>query len=189
MFLVSNLQSPSSNFTVFLASTQVGGVGLTLTAADRVVMIDPSWNPSIDHQAIDRSFRVGQKRDVVAYRLVATGLIEEKMFRYQVFKQGLAKSCLTSSSAEPRINLGLLFDEDEDGDGRLVSATRATSSASNILHEQARYFSDKDIHDLFEFLDPEKLDTCNRLQEKHGVPEKVTSGHTSSFQNQKSHKN
>lgn len=53
---------------VFLLTSQVGGLGLTLTAADRVIIVDPSWNPSCDNQAVDRAFRIGQTRDVVVYR-------------------------------------------------------------------------------------------------------------------------
>ena len=85
--------NPKHHFDVFLSSTQVGGVGLTLTAADRVILVDPSWNPASDHQAIDRAYRVGQFKNVVAYRLILSGLIEEKMFRYQLFKTGLTASC------------------------------------------------------------------------------------------------
>ncbi|CAD7927566.1 unnamed protein product [Amoebophrya sp. A120] len=197
-----NLQGRKA-FDVFLASTQVGGVGLTLTAADRVVIIDPSWNPSTDHQAIDRAFRVGQTRNVVAYRLIATGLIEEKMFRYQVFKQGLAKSCLVAAGADHheredvvsatstdlvaarghldgKINASSSFGEKnnptsssscsaEDTSGE--SIVRNTATTTVTIEAQTRYFTNKDIHDLFEFLEPEQLDTCNRLEEEHGRPD------------------
>ena len=50
----------------------MGGLGLTLTAADRVIIVDPSWNPSMDNQAVDRAFRIGQSRDVVVYRCLIT---------------------------------------------------------------------------------------------------------------------
>ena len=50
---------------IFLLSSGVGGLGLTLTAADRVVIVDPSWNPATDNQAVDRAYRMGQARDVV----------------------------------------------------------------------------------------------------------------------------
>ena len=81
-------------FDVMVCSTQTGGVGLTLTKADRVILIDPSWNPAIDEQAVDRAYRVGQTRDVIAYRLILHGMIEEKMFRYQVFKKSLDRAVL-----------------------------------------------------------------------------------------------
>lgn len=71
---------------------QVGGLGLTLTAADRVVIVDPSWNPAQDNQSVDRAYRIGQCRDVVVYRLVTCGTVEEKIYRKQVFKGGLSKT-------------------------------------------------------------------------------------------------
>merc|ERR1719188_482290 len=73
---------------------QVGGTGLTITGADRVILVDPAWNPSVDAQAIDRVHRIGQQKDVVVYRLIAAGAIEDKMFRLQVFKRGVSKSYL-----------------------------------------------------------------------------------------------
>ncbi|KAK2079914.1 hypothetical protein QBZ16_002309 [Prototheca wickerhamii] len=79
---------------VFLLSSVVGGLGLTLTAADRVVVLDPAWNPTVDDQAVDRAYRLGQTRDVVVYRLITCGTVEEKMYRRQVFKRGLSRTGL-----------------------------------------------------------------------------------------------
>ena len=75
-----------------LLTSQVGGLGLTLTAADRVVIYDPSWNPASDSQSVDRAYRIGQTRDVVVYRLVTCGTVEEKVYRRQVFKGGLSRA-------------------------------------------------------------------------------------------------
>lgn len=72
---------------LFLASTQVGGVGLNLTGANKVVILDPSYNPAQDLQSMDRAFRIGQSRDVDVYRLVAAGTIEETVYLRQVSKQ------------------------------------------------------------------------------------------------------
>ncbi|KAK9909741.1 hypothetical protein WJX75_006802 [Coccomyxa subellipsoidea] len=77
---------------VFLLTSQVGGLGLTLTAADRVIIVDPSWNPSMDNQAVDRAFRIGQSRDVVVYRLITCGTVEEKIYCKQVYKGGLFRT-------------------------------------------------------------------------------------------------
>uniref|UniRef100_A0AAV2MQJ7 DNA excision repair protein ERCC-6-like n=1 Tax=Knipowitschia caucasica TaxID=637954 RepID=A0AAV2MQJ7_KNICA len=79
------------SYTVFLLTTQVGGVGITLTAADRVVIYDPSWNPATDAQAVDRAYRIGQKGNVVIYRLITCGTVEEKIYRRQVFKDSLIR--------------------------------------------------------------------------------------------------
>ncbi|KAL4223045.1 DNA excision repair protein ERCC-6-like [Mactra antiquata] len=78
-------------YSVFLLTTQVGGVGLTLTAADRVVIFDPSWNPAVDAQAVDRAFRIGQDKNVVVYRLITCGTVEEKIYRRQIFKDSITR--------------------------------------------------------------------------------------------------
>ncbi|XP_053130112.1 DNA excision repair protein ERCC-6-like [Hemicordylus capensis] len=87
---ISLFQS-NRNYSVFLLTTQVGGVGLTLTAATRVVIFDPSWNPATDAQAVDRSYRIGQKENVVIYRLITCGTVEEKIYRRQIFKESLIR--------------------------------------------------------------------------------------------------
>ncbi|KAM3827450.1 uncharacterized protein M6D78_014531 [Vipera latastei] len=79
------------DYSVFLLTTQVGGVGLTLTAASRVVIFDPSWNPATDAQAVDRTYRIGQKDNVIIYRLITCGTVEEKIYRRQVFKDSLIR--------------------------------------------------------------------------------------------------
>jgi SNF2 family DNA or RNA helicase len=76
---------------VLLLTTGVGGLGLTLTAATRVVLIDPSWNPAADAQAVDRAYRIGQAKDVTVFRLICCGTVEEKIYRKQVFKAGLSQ--------------------------------------------------------------------------------------------------
>ncbi|ESR45373.1 hypothetical protein CICLE_v10000096mg [Citrus x clementina] len=77
---------------IFLLTSQVGGLGLTLTKADRVIVVDPAWNPSTDNQSVDRAYRIGQKKDVVVYRLMTCGTVEEKIYRKQIFKGGLFKT-------------------------------------------------------------------------------------------------
>ncbi|KAJ1490108.1 P-loop containing nucleoside triphosphate hydrolase protein [Baffinella frigidus] len=61
-------------------------------------MYDPSWNPATDAQAIDRAFRVGQTRDVVVYRLVTCGTVEEKILRNQIFKNGLQRTVMQAET-------------------------------------------------------------------------------------------
>lgn len=77
-------------FQVFLISTRAGGLGLNLVSANRVVIFDPNWNPAQDLQAQDRSFRFGQKRHVVVFRLLAAGSLEELIYSHQVYKQQLS---------------------------------------------------------------------------------------------------
>ncbi|XP_016137348.1 DNA excision repair protein ERCC-6-like [Sinocyclocheilus grahami] len=78
-------------YTIFLLTTQVGGVGITLTAANRVVIFDPSWNPATDAQAVDRAYRIGQTKNVIIYRLITCGTVEERIYRRQVFKDSLIR--------------------------------------------------------------------------------------------------
>jgi superfamily II DNA or RNA helicase len=74
---------------ICLLTTKACGYGITLTGADRVVIFDPSWNPAEDRQAVDRAYRIGQKKPVIVYRMIMGGTIEEKMYEKQVFKDGL----------------------------------------------------------------------------------------------------
>lgn len=80
-----------------LLTTKVGGFGLNLTGANRVVILDPDWNPANDNQAVDRVCRIGQKRDVIVYRLVTVGGIEEKIYRRQIFKRGINLQTIETS--------------------------------------------------------------------------------------------
>jgi SNF2 family DNA or RNA helicase len=101
--------------SVFLLSLRAAGTGLNLTTASYVVLYDPWWNPAVEAQAIDRSHRIGQTRTVNAYRLIAPGTVEEKIWELQQRKaqtiadvlgeEGFARS-LTKSDLE------YLFSED-----------------------------------------------------------------------------
>ncbi|CAI4043860.1 DNA-dependent ATPase RAD26 SKDI_10G2380 [Saccharomyces kudriavzevii IFO 1802] len=82
-------------FDVFLLTTRVGGLGVNLTGANRIIIFDPDWNPSTDMQARERAWRIGQKREVSIYRLMVGGSIEEKIYHRQIFKQFLTNRILT----------------------------------------------------------------------------------------------
>lgn len=82
------------NLHVFLLTTKVGGLGVNLTGADRVIIYDPDWNPSTDMQARERAWRLGQKKDITIYRLMTTGSIEEKIYHRQIFKTFLTNKIL-----------------------------------------------------------------------------------------------
>ena len=75
-------------------SLKAGGLGLNLTAAEYVFLLDPWWNPAIEAQAIDRAHRIGQTRQVFAYRLIAEDTIEEKVLELQARKRELADAIL-----------------------------------------------------------------------------------------------
>jgi len=84
---------------VFLCSLKAGGVGLTLTAADYVILYDPWWNPAVERQAIDRTHRIGQTRPVTAYRMVTAGSVEEKIRALAERKSALSRSVIKADSA------------------------------------------------------------------------------------------
>jgi superfamily II DNA or RNA helicase len=98
---------------LFLCSLKAGGVGLTLTAADYVILYDPWWNPAVERQAIDRTHRIGQQRAVTAYRLVTTGTVEEKIRALAERKSTLSRSIIKAdgalAKALTRADLEMLF--------------------------------------------------------------------------------
>ena len=79
---------------VFLLTTKVGGLGINLTGANRVLLFDPDWNPSTDAQARERAWRIGQTKAVTIYRLITTGTIEEKVYHRQIYKEFLTGKVL-----------------------------------------------------------------------------------------------
>jgi SNF2 family DNA or RNA helicase len=83
---------------VFLISLKAGGSGLNLTAADTVIHFDPWWNPAVEDQASDRAHRIGQKKVVTVYRLVAAGTIEEKILELKQKKKDLVASVLSEDA-------------------------------------------------------------------------------------------
>lgn len=136
---VTQFQS-QDDVPVMLLTARVGGMGLTLTAATRVIIYDPAWNPSMDNQSVDRAHRIGQHRDVVCYRLITCGSIEEKVYRKNVFKGGLSKSVAEGSGGGSSY-----FGSDDastfDIDPAAFSAS-ATMKELNTLHAADRKWTD-----------------------------------------------
>jgi SNF2 family DNA or RNA helicase len=95
---VESFQSESGP-PVFLISLKAGGVGLNLTQAEYVFLLDPWWNPAVEAQAIDRAHRIGQTRRVVAYRLIARDTVEEKVEALQSRKRELAEALFGEGAA------------------------------------------------------------------------------------------
>lgn len=85
--VMDTFNDPNSDVFVALVSTLAGGTGINLQAANKVVQFDVSWNPSHDEQAQDRSYRIGQHREVTVYRFVSRGTIEELAYMRQVYKK------------------------------------------------------------------------------------------------------
>ncbi|KAI0402921.1 SNF2 family N-terminal domain-containing protein [Xylaria palmicola] len=95
---------------LFLLTTKVGGLGVNLTGANRVIIYDPDWNPSTDVQARERAWRLGQKKDVTIYRLMTAGTIEEKIYHRQIFKQFLSNKVLKDPKHRTTFNINDLHD-------------------------------------------------------------------------------
>ena len=105
---------------LFLLSIKATGQGLTLTAANRVIMFDVNWNPSWEEQAQDRAHRIGQTRDVDVYRLVAEGTVEEQIYLRQIYKLHLKQDTFEEQDethhAAPRIFRGVQGDKHRKGE-------------------------------------------------------------------------
>jgi superfamily II DNA or RNA helicase len=83
---------------VMLLSLKAGGVGLNLTAADHVFLVDPWWNPAVEQQAADRAHRIGQERPVFVYRMIAEGTVEERILALQEKKRALFEAALSEAT-------------------------------------------------------------------------------------------
>jgi superfamily II DNA or RNA helicase len=84
---------------LFLISLKAGGLGLNLTAAEYVYLLDPWWNPAVEAQAIDRAHRIGQTRQVFAYRIIARDTVEEKVLALQNTKRDLADAIINADNS------------------------------------------------------------------------------------------
>lgn len=93
---------------MFCISLKAGGVGLNLTAADYVFIMDPWWNPAVESQAVNRAHRIGQDKNVFAYRLISEGSIDEKVLTLQQEKRDLADMLLEGATT----SVGALTRED-----------------------------------------------------------------------------
>ena len=96
---VHNFQN-NEDVRVFLISLKAGGVGLNLTQADYIYLVDPWWNPAAENQAIDRSYRIGQTKNVIAVRMICSNTVEEKILSLQKKKNQLAQHLLKTDGAK-----------------------------------------------------------------------------------------
>lgn len=87
------------NTHIFLISIKAGGVGLNLTEADYVFILDPWWNPAVEQQAIDRSHRIGQTKNVFIYKFISKDTVEEKILALQGQKKALSSALITTEES------------------------------------------------------------------------------------------
>nr|KYP74497.1 Transcriptional regulator ATRX [Cajanus cajan] len=121
-----------------LISTRAGSLGINLHAANRVVIVDGSWNPTYDLQAIYRSWRYGQTKPVFAYRLLAHGTMEEKIYKRQVTKEGLAARVVDRQQVHRTISKEEMLHLFEFGDD-----DNPETLADLIPHSNGSSYSDK----------------------------------------------
>ncbi len=100
---VKNFQE-NEEIRVFLISLKTGGVGLNLTAADYVFLVDPWWNPAVENQAIDRAHRIGQDKKVIAYKMICRDTIEEKIINLQNTKKQISNSIIQIDKVKKSFN-------------------------------------------------------------------------------------
>ncbi|PHH81560.1 hypothetical protein CDD82_489 [Ophiocordyceps australis] len=131
--VVDEFNSDPTRF-VFLISTKAGGTGLNITSANKVVIVDPHWNPSYDLQAQDRAYRIGQTRDVEVFRLISTGTVEEIVYARQIYKQQQANIGYTASS-ERRYFKGVQQDSERKGEIFGLSNIFTYHSESGLLRD------------------------------------------------------
>ncbi|KAF8372183.1 csb-1 [Pristionchus pacificus] len=143
--IVNEFNETDSIF-VFLLTTRVGGVGVNLCAANKVVIFDPDWNPSTDAQARERAWRIGQKREVTVYRLMTTGSIEEKMYHRQIFKQFLANRVLKDPKQRRFLKTNHLHDLFTLSDGDTTGST----DTGTIFAGETKELTKKNFFDAHE---------------------------------------
>ncbi len=96
---LSQAQAYDPDCGVFLVSLKAGGLGLNLTTAEYVFLLDPWWNPAVEAQAVDRAHRIGQTRPVFTYRLIARDTVEERVIELQQSKRELAAAIVGERNA------------------------------------------------------------------------------------------
>ncbi|KAI0982105.1 hypothetical protein GJ496_002150 [Pomphorhynchus laevis] len=133
---------------IFLLTTRVGGVGVNLTGANRVIIFDPDWNPSVDLQARERVWRIGQDKEVAIYRLITASTIEEKIYHRQIYKQFLTKRVLQNSKQKRFFhfaNLHSLFSLEDDTLENKTETEKLFASAGCKVLNKAKHIK-KDLN-------------------------------------------
>ncbi|XP_041364778.1 LOW QUALITY PROTEIN: DNA excision repair protein ERCC-6-like [Gigantopelta aegis] len=195
--LVTKFNSDIS-LDVFLLTTRVGGLGVNLTGADRVIIFDPDWNPSTDMQARERAWRIGQTRPVTIYRLLTSGTIEEKIYHRQIFKQFLTNRVLKDPKQRRFFKSNDIFElftlnNRGDGEGTETSAIFAGTGSEvkvpkknkvNPFDEMNRQKKSKNVDEFEASLSEDELarmrSFAKKLSKQIGEGKLKSSQHTAS---------
>lgn len=180
--LVHQFNHDNSIF-VALLTTRVGGLGLNLTGANRVVLFDPDWNPTIDEQARERAWRIGQTREVHVYRLISSGTIEEHILHRQMAKMFVTEKVLSDPTLQRFFSIHSLADSFRLGSeytervadvchGTIVSTT--ISIRPSIKNELKKSGQDAGS-DLVLKEDTANTNTNNNIKKKSGKESLSTS--------------
>lgn len=129
---------------IFLLTTRVGGLGVNLVGASRIIIFDPDWNPSTDLQARERAWRIGQTKEVTIYRLMISGSIEEKIYHRQIFKQFLTNKILKDP------NQKRFFKMNELHDLFTLGADRGQNEEFNRSIKEVTQREEQNVQDDFE---------------------------------------
>ncbi|XP_044263689.1 DNA excision repair protein ERCC-6-like [Tribolium madens] len=163
-----NKFNEDSSYDVFLLTTKVGGLGVNLTGADRVIIYDPDWNPATDTQARERAWRIGQEKQVTIYRLLSAGTIEEKMYQRQVWKQLLSNKVLLDPKTRKFFkssNLHDLFSLPEKREDSNPETTNIFRDARVKLQEQLTEKQKKKPKETFQFSE-DKIQAMKNLAQE-----------------------
>ncbi|KAF2157800.1 hypothetical protein K461DRAFT_274031 [Myriangium duriaei CBS 260.36] len=155
---------------VFLLTTKVGGLGVNLTGADRVIIYDPDWNPSTDVQARERAWRLGQKREVEIYRLMTAGTIEEKIYHRQIFKQFLTNKILRDPKQRQTFqmrDLHDLFTLGEANEGQTETGTLFRGTEVNFDKQDSASQNPEDALSSSGSINDKKNDTSDIIGISH----------------------
>ncbi|VDM09064.1 unnamed protein product [Wuchereria bancrofti] len=155
---------------IFLLTTRVGGLGINLTGANRVVIFDPDWNPSTDIQARERAWRIGQERAVTIYRLLTGGTIEEKIYHRQIFKVFLSNRILVDPRQRRFFKTNELHELFCLGDSKILKKEGTETAA--ILSGTTRNFT---RHNFFDKNEKDRENKQKEVEQRKKLDAKVTS--------------
>lgn len=134
----------NKDIDVFLLTTKVGGLGINLVSATRIIIYDPDWNPSTDLQARERAWRIGQTKEVIIYRLLVGGTIEEKIYHRQIFKQFLTNKILKDPNQKRFFKMDELQDLFSLNDDSSASLTyEETKAISKVTDRETKDIKDE----------------------------------------------